>query len=166
MYRGKVLKDDTSLADNGVTGEGFMVVTVVKPKAPPKPKPAPPPPAAEAATPPAAAAAPAATPSAPAPAAAKPTDGPAADATPPAAATTSADFYQGSASQLAVGAALESSVQMICDMGFEREQVRGAGGPPPPPPPAGRPAGDLRPPEGEVQAPPPGYLHVGGGGVG
>jgi len=36
VYKGKVLNDGTSLKDNNITEDGFMVVTVLKGKAPAK----------------------------------------------------------------------------------------------------------------------------------
>mmetsp|Transcript_14944 Transcript_14944/g.38398 ORF Transcript_14944/g.38398 Transcript_14944/m.38398 type:complete len:355 (-) Transcript_14944:31-1095(-) len=107
IYKGQVLKDDTTLGENNVTENGFMVIMMTKDKKAPEPAPAAPAPAAA----PAAEAAPA-TPAAPAAA-------PAAAAAVPAGTPD----YSSAASALATGSALESSVSMICEMGFEREQV-------------------------------------------
>lgn len=145
IYKGQVLKDDTTLKDNSITEDGFMVVTVLKGKA-----------AAPAAKPAATAtttttsaekkedAKPAAeakkdepmTPAAPAAKEAEPpTAGEAqAQASPTPMETegttaaadetgSPASHYQSSASNLATGSALESSINMICDMGFEKDLV-------------------------------------------
>ncbi|KAK9831333.1 hypothetical protein WJX81_003122 [Elliptochloris bilobata] len=123
IYQGKVLKDDTTLADNGVSETGFMVVMVTKAKAPAL--------KAEAAPAPAAAAAPAAelAEAQPAPAAPAAPAVPAAAAPEPAAtagAAGTADAYSATASQLSVGAALENHINQICEMGFDREEVKRA----------------------------------------
>mmetsp|Transcript_3320 Transcript_3320/g.7373 ORF Transcript_3320/g.7373 Transcript_3320/m.7373 type:complete len:401 (-) Transcript_3320:62-1264(-) len=125
IYKGQVLKDDTTLKDNSVTEDGFMVVTVLKGKAAPpaekeeKKEEAPAPvPAAAAATPAAAAAAPKEE-----EAAKKPAEEEAAKDGATNMDTEGDAFYQSSASSLATGSELEQSVQMICDMGFEKEQV-------------------------------------------
>ncbi|KAK9804978.1 hypothetical protein WJX73_006730 [Symbiochloris irregularis] len=128
IAQGKILKDDTTLADNKVTGAGFLVV-MVSAKAKAKPTEAP---SAAAASQPASGApstpapAPAATQAPPteaprsSPAAAVGTPVPASTAAPAAGA---ADPYSGMASQLATGSALEQSISQICEMGFPREQV-------------------------------------------
>jgi UV excision repair protein RAD23 len=200
IYKGQVLKDDTTLKTNNITEDGFMVVTVLKGKAAaPKPKAQP-----EAATEKKAAspaptsgdvtgtakpkedetmaeAKPAATdqqvteekknenPSSPAPmeTEAPPASGEDADGSP--------SHYQSSASNLATGSVLESSVQMICDMGFDKELVLKAmraaynnpdraveylmnGIPAQPqqqPPPPSAAAGGLSPQSGQAGTPPP-----------
>ncbi|PSC73075.1 ubiquitin receptor RAD23b-like [Micractinium conductrix] len=114
IYQGKILKNEQTLNDNGVTEAGFVVVMVMKKKAPAEPKP-------EAAAPPASAAAPAAEPAAaPAAAPAEPAAAPAAEAA-PAGAAAPEDAAAGSG--LVTGAALEEKIMMIMEMGFEREQV-------------------------------------------
>jgi len=144
IYKGQVLKDETTLKDNNITEDGFMVVTVLKGKSAAASKPAaskPPAAAAPAPTPPPAAPTAATTPP-PAPEK-KEEDKPAVDTSTPkatddagagAAAPTPMEteggeagspvsYYQDSASNLATGTALESSIQMMCDMGFEKDLV-------------------------------------------
>lgn len=129
IYKGQVLKDDTTLEASNVTEDGFMVVTVIKGKASPAP-PKKPAPAAAAATPPPAAAAAESTDAAPAPPAAASAATPAPAAAAPTAAPTATaqtespqSYYQDSASNLATGSKLEESITAICNMGFERELV-------------------------------------------
>lgn len=140
IFQGKVLKDDTTLADNKVSENGFMVIMVTKPKAKAGEAKAAEPkeqagasaastaaaPASQTATsttsqPAASSAVPAAaiTASAPAPAAAAaPTPSTAA-----AAPASSGDPYASAASNLATGDSLKSSIDGIVDMGFPREEV-------------------------------------------
>ncbi|KAK9826231.1 hypothetical protein WJX74_001551 [Apatococcus lobatus] len=137
IHQGKVLKDGTTLADNKVGENGFLVVMVQKKpaaKAAPKPAAA----AASAGASAAAASAPAPTaPSAtplqatPAPAAPAATPSATPAATPTAAAASagaqsSADPYSAAASNLATGSQLEGTISSIMEMGFEREQVQKA----------------------------------------
>ncbi|KAK9811909.1 hypothetical protein WJX72_012290 [[Myrmecia] bisecta] len=134
IFQGKVLKDDTTLADNKVSENGFLVVMIQKAKA--KPAAAAGASTSTAATPapPAAAATPAApasaapTPAAPTPAAA--TAAPAtAAATPAPAAAAAAPAAGGSidystaASNLAIGPQLEATINSIQEMGFERAEI-------------------------------------------
>jgi len=119
IFQGTILKDDTTLAENSVTENGFMVVMITKDK---KAAPTPAAPAAAPATEPAAAPAAAAAPAPAAPAAAAAA---VAAAAPEAAATGPAD-YSSAASTLATGQELENSINAICEMGFEREQVQRA----------------------------------------
>jgi len=119
IYQGKVLKDDTTMEDNKVLENGFLVVMLTKAKA----GGAGPPPSAsgstQAAVPAASSPAPAQTPAAPAPPAQAPTPAPAATAAPGAT-------YGQSASTLVAGSALETTVQQILDMGggnWDRETV-------------------------------------------
>ncbi|CAI5537053.1 unnamed protein product [Closterium sp. Naga37s-1] len=146
IHQGKVLKDDSTLAESSVSENGFLVVMLTKPKpgaagasssaqaapaATPAPAPAAPPAAAPAA--PAAQAAPAAPAEPAAPAA--PAAPPAATAAPAAAAgeqagsgaaTETGGVYGQAASALLAGPHLESTVQQILEMGggsWERETV-------------------------------------------
>ncbi|KAG0609126.1 hypothetical protein M758_8G160100 [Ceratodon purpureus] len=129
IHQGKVLKDETTMADNKVSEGGFLVVMLTKAKAAPAG-----PPASSsggvqapvAATPAAPAPSPApATPAAPAPA-------PAVVAPPPSSAPVAGapagtgDGYGQAASNLVAGSALESTVQQIIDMGggtWDRDTV-------------------------------------------
>mmetsp|Transcript_12081 Transcript_12081/g.28370 ORF Transcript_12081/g.28370 Transcript_12081/m.28370 type:complete len:235 (+) Transcript_12081:29-733(+) len=113
IFTGKILVDDKTLGDFGIQ-EGSMLVGLVS-----KVKPA--------------AAAPAAAAPAPAPAAASPAPAPVASPAPaPAPAPTPAPEgaapgdYQSAASNLVTGAARDSTVTQIMEMGFEREQVERA----------------------------------------
>ncbi|KXZ50210.1 hypothetical protein GPECTOR_17g847 [Gonium pectorale] len=121
VYKGKVLDDATTVGDNQITEQGFIVV-FVQPKKAEAPKPAAPPaPAAEPAASPAPAAqapAAAAAPSPAAPAAAAPAAAPVA-----AGAAPAGDAYTSAASGLLAGSALETAVNNICEMGFPREEV-------------------------------------------
>lgn len=119
IYKGQVLKDETTLKDNSIDEDGFMVVTVLKGKAaPPAKKPEPKPKEEPKPAPAESKSAPPAEKEAAAPTPMETSEGPAAGEGSP-----SAGYYQNSASNLATGSALESSVQMMCDMGFEKEQV-------------------------------------------
>lgn len=139
IFQGKVLKDDTTLAENKVSENGFMVIMVTKPKGKPaeaKEQPgasasaaastAAPIPQASATT----SSQPAATSAAPAsaPTAATPAPSTAAAAPAPAAAATatpasSGDPYASAASNLATGDSLKQSIDGIVDMGFPRDEV-------------------------------------------
>ncbi|EGZ30215.1 hypothetical protein PHYSODRAFT_553293 [Phytophthora sojae] len=135
IHAGKVLKDDSTLAEYNVKENDFLVVMVTKPKAP-KPSAAAAPAAAAAAlasTPAAAAAAP--TPAA-APASAAPSTSSASSSssataaavsTPSAApATTAASSSSGDGSGLVAGEQMSAAVQQLVDMGFPEDQVRSA----------------------------------------
>jgi UV excision repair protein RAD23 len=143
IFSGKVLKDDTTLADNKVSENGFMVVMITKAKqaAPAAAAPAPAPAAvpvapevpAAGASAPAAAEAPASAP--PAATGVSPSSAHLASESPAAAAApdvttgatgTAADPYSASASSLSTGAALEGHINQMVEMGFEREQVQRA----------------------------------------
>lgn len=135
IFQGKVLKDDTTLAENNVSENGFMVVMVTKPKKAPEAKgqsaatsstaPSSQPAAATSSQPAATSASePAA--SAPAPAAASaPSTAAAAPAATAAAAAPAAsgDPYASAASNLATGDSLKQSIDGIVDMGFPRDEV-------------------------------------------
>lgn len=151
IHKGKVLKDDTTLEENDVSENGFIVVMLSKPKAgsasaSAAPAPANPPSAPAPAPTPAPAAAPqpaqsdvaaqapaAATPApaaAPAPSSAvAPSPPPAASAAaaaPPTTPAASGDVYGQAASNLVAGAGLESVVQQLLDMGggsWDRDSV-------------------------------------------
>eukprot|EP00930_Biecheleria_cincta_P022483 TRINITY_DN1640_c0_g1_i1.p1 TRINITY_DN1640_c0_g1~~TRINITY_DN1640_c0_g1_i1.p1 ORF type:complete len:419 (+),score=118.93 TRINITY_DN1640_c0_g1_i1:132-1388(+) len=97
IYSGKILADDATIQDSGVSSSGFVVVMVTKAK----PAAA----AAEAAAPAAAAATPAAAPAA---------------ATPAAAPNPSA----AAAATMMTGPDMEASITQLCAMGFERDQVQ------------------------------------------
>ncbi|KAJ1561687.1 hypothetical protein HK405_003152 [Cladochytrium tenue] len=143
IHSGKILTDDTTVADAKIKETDFVVVMVTKPKpAPPTassssaPAPAPAAPVAPAETTPAA-------PPAPAPAAVTDVaaDAPAAAAPPapapaPAAATEPSEPTAQSApvldqttfdaSTLATGTAYQAAVQNLIEMGFPREEVERA----------------------------------------
>uniref|UniRef100_A0A7S0RW17 Ubiquitin receptor RAD23 n=1 Tax=Pyramimonas obovata TaxID=1411642 RepID=A0A7S0RW17_9CHLO len=138
VYKGKVLKDETTVGENDVqeAPNGFMVILVQKPKAPPAtpatpapvaatPAPAAPPVGATPAVAPTPAVPPAETPivppapaRAPVPATAAPTPIPMAQPGTPA----SDQAFLGE-SALVAGAELEVTITGIMEMGFEREQV-------------------------------------------
>uniref|UniRef100_A0A7I4C6J1 Uncharacterized protein n=1 Tax=Physcomitrium patens TaxID=3218 RepID=A0A7I4C6J1_PHYPA len=130
IHQGKVLKDETTMADNKVAENGFLVVMLTKTKATPAPAGGAPasssgPVQAPAAPAPAPAPAPAST-STPAPAA--PAPAPAAVAATPGAGAPAGtgDGYGQAASNLVAGSALESTVQQIMDMGggtWDRDTV-------------------------------------------
>ncbi|KAG7394452.1 UV excision repair protein RAD23 B [Phytophthora boehmeriae] len=135
IHAGKVLKDDSTLAEYNVKENDFLVVMVTKPKAP-KPAAAAPAPAstpaststtAAAATPAAAAA------STPAPAAPNTSSASssssataAAVSTPSAAPATTAASSSSEASGAAASEQMNATVQQLCDMGFPEDQVRSA----------------------------------------
>ncbi|KAK1946979.1 UV excision repair protein RAD23 B [Phytophthora citrophthora] len=135
IHSGKVLKDDSTLAEYNVKENDFLVVMVTKPKAA-KPSAAPAAPAvAPASTPAAAAAAPTSAPavagastapntssassslSATAPAVSTPSAAP---------ATTVASSSSGEGSGLVAGEQMSATVQQLVDMGFPEDQVRSA----------------------------------------
>eukprot|EP00197_Chlamydomonas_leiostraca_P002491 CAMPEP_0202857126 /NCGR_PEP_ID=MMETSP1391-20130828/179_1 /ASSEMBLY_ACC=CAM_ASM_000867 /TAXON_ID=1034604 /ORGANISM="Chlamydomonas leiostraca, Strain SAG 11-49" /LENGTH=392 /DNA_ID=CAMNT_0049535885 /DNA_START=95 /DNA_END=1273 /DNA_ORIENTATION=- len=121
VYKGKVLDNEGStVADNSITEQGFIVVFVQPVK---KAAAAPEAPAAAPASAATTSAAPAAG-AAPAPAAPAAAPAPVQPAAPaaPAAAAGPVD-YSSAASNLLSGAALEGAISNICEMGFEREQV-------------------------------------------
>ncbi|POM74116.1 UV excision repair protein RAD23 [Phytophthora palmivora] len=132
IHAGKVLKDDSTLAEYNVKENDFLVVMVTKPKAP-KPAAAAPP-AAPASTPAAAAAAPAAPAAASAPAAPNTSSAsssssataPAVSTPSAAPATTAASSSSGEGSGLVAGEQMSATVQQLVDMGFPEDQVRSA----------------------------------------
>ncbi|MQL86757.1 hypothetical protein Taro_019290 [Colocasia esculenta] len=132
IHQGKILKDDTTLEDNGVTESSFLVIMLSKtkpstggpstasqtstatasptPVSAPTPAPQPPQPTRETVAPSSAAPTPVAT-SSPTPAAAVPTQ---------------TDPYGEAASNLVAGSNLEEAIQRILDMGggtWDRETV-------------------------------------------
>eukprot|EP00899_Mesostigma_viride_P005744 jgi/Mesvir1/15170/Mv04850-RA.1 len=135
IFSGKVLKDESTLAECGVSEKGFLVVmsqkkTVAASDASPAAATASTPAAATPAAPqPVPAAAPAPTPQAAPREAAQPAAAaqPSADTAGAreggAAAASTGDVYGAAASNLVSGAHLEATVKNIVDMGFEREQV-------------------------------------------
>ncbi|CBQ72429.1 related to RAD23-nucleotide excision repair protein (ubiquitin-like protein) [Sporisorium reilianum SRZ2] len=141
IFSGKILTDDKTVADCNIKEKDFLVVMVSKPKAP-KPAAAPAaaaaststPAAASAADKPAAAAAPAATPKTDAPAAeaaaAAPstTDASSTTAAPTEStpAATESQSSSGTSGSFLTGGALESAMQSMMEMGFERDQVQRA----------------------------------------
>ncbi|KAJ9475084.1 UV excision repair protein RAD23 [Pseudozyma hubeiensis] len=143
IFSGKILTDDKTVADCNIKEKDFLVVMVSKPKAPkPAAAAAPATPAAsssaattaadkpaEAAAPPAAAAAEAAKSEAPA---ASTTD-PSSTATAPtttesatASSTTESQQPSGTSGSFLTGGVLESAMQSMMEMGFERDQVQRA----------------------------------------
>ncbi|ETI31946.1 UV excision repair protein Rad23 [Phytophthora nicotianae P1569] len=138
IHAGKVLKDDSTLAEYNVKENDFLVVMVTKPKAPkpkaPKPSAAAAPAAAPASTPAAAAAAP--TPSSTPAATAAPSTSSASSSssatapavsTPSAApATAAASSSSGEGSGAAADEQMSATVQQLVDMGFPEDQVRSA----------------------------------------
>lgn len=140
IFSGKILTDDKTVADCNIKEKDFLVVMVSKPKAPkPAAAAAPATPAAsssaaadkpaEAAAPPAAAAAEAAKSEAPA---ASITD-PSSTATAPtttesatASSTTESQQPSGTSGSFLTGGVLESAMQSMMEMGFERDQVQRA----------------------------------------
>ncbi|CAK4679587.1 unnamed protein product [Aphanomyces euteiches] len=111
IHAGKVLKDESKLAEYNIKENDFLVVMVTKPKVVRKPSTEPTP-------------APAAAPVVPpTPAAVVP---PTAQTTVPAPATTTAPAATPAAGAegLVVGEALNDTIRQLCDMGFPEEQVR------------------------------------------
>lgn len=105
IFQGKILDDDKKLEEYQITEKGFIVLMLVKPKAQPKPEEPKPEPAAT-------------TPETPAPAATEtPAATPAAEAatapTPPTTAATPAPQPE----------TANPAVDMLCAMGFPRDQV-------------------------------------------
>ncbi|CAM6082295.1 unnamed protein product [Calypogeia fissa] len=126
IHQGKVLKDDTTLDDNKVSENGFLVVMLTKSKATPTPptssssapaqEPAATPSPAPTPSPPAAAHAPASSPAAAPPVASPPTS----------TAVNPADPYGQAASNLVAGNSLEQTIQNLMDIGggsWERDTV-------------------------------------------
>eukprot|EP00930_Biecheleria_cincta_P070207 TRINITY_DN57855_c0_g1_i1.p1 TRINITY_DN57855_c0_g1~~TRINITY_DN57855_c0_g1_i1.p1 ORF type:complete len:371 (-),score=95.31 TRINITY_DN57855_c0_g1_i1:59-1171(-) len=97
IFSGKVLMDPVTMQEGSVGDGDFVVIMTAKAPAAPAP-PAPPPAAPEAA-----------------PAAAAPA--------PPPPAPPAADTYGSAASGMLTGEGLETSIQMLCDMGFPRDMV-------------------------------------------
>ncbi|KAG7387423.1 UV excision repair protein RAD23 B [Phytophthora pseudosyringae] len=125
IHSGKVLKDDSTLAEYNVKENDFLVVMVTKPKAA---KPSAAAPAAAPASTPAAAAASAA-PAAPNTSSASSSSSASAPAvsTPSAApATTAASPSSGEGSGVVAGEQMSATVQQLVDMGFPEDQVRSA----------------------------------------
>jgi len=129
IFSGKILADESKLAEYNINENDFLVLMVRKPAdkpaaaAPtPTPAPAPTPTPTQPTTPPTA------TPAATAPVA-TPAATPVAATTPvtaTAAAPTGPVSYDTAASTLVTGSAYEGMVQSIVDMGFERTQVQRA----------------------------------------
>ncbi|KAL7422330.1 UV excision repair protein rad23 [Cryptotrichosporon argae] len=115
IYSGKILQDNVSVGSLGIKEKDFLVVMVSKPKA----------------APPAPAAAPAPATPAPAPAAAAPAEptpsAAAPDASAPAAAPADAAPPGGIlGTSFLTGPALQSAIDGMVEMGFERDQVQRA----------------------------------------
>ncbi|ESQ47219.1 hypothetical protein EUTSA_v10027790mg [Eutrema salsugineum] len=134
IHQGKVLKDETTLAENNVVEKSFIVIMLSKAKvssagASSTPVPAPPLSATQAQPARTVAAPPVSAPQVPAPTVSvpEPTSGTATDAAPAAAAvSTQTDVYGHAASNLVAGTNLESTVQQILDMGggsWDRDTV-------------------------------------------
>uniref|UniRef100_H3G763 UV excision repair protein RAD23 n=1 Tax=Phytophthora ramorum TaxID=164328 RepID=H3G763_PHYRM len=132
IHAGKVLKDDSTLAEYNVKENDFLVVMVTKPKAAAKPS------AASTATaastsagavaapaPAAPAAAPAAAPSTSSASSSSSATAPAVS-TPSAAPATTAASSSGDGSGLVAGEQMSATVQQLVDMGFPEDQVRSA----------------------------------------
>ncbi|OWZ22817.1 UV excision repair protein RAD23 [Phytophthora megakarya] len=135
IHAGKVLKDDSTLAEYNVKENDFLVVMVTKPKAP-KPAAAPASTAAAAAAPastpaaavaaaPAASAAPSSAPNTSSASSSSSATAPAVS-TPSAAPATTAANSSGEGSGLVAGEQMSATVQQLVDMGFPEDQVRSA----------------------------------------
>ncbi|KAL4155283.1 hypothetical protein PRNP1_007393 [Phytophthora ramorum] len=132
IHAGKVLKDDSTLAEYNVKENDFLVVMVTKPKAAAKPSAASTATAAStsaaavaAPTPAAPAAAPAAAPSTSSASSSSSATAPAVS-TPSAAPATTAASSSGDGSGLVAGEQMSATVQQLVDMGFPEDQVRSA----------------------------------------
>ncbi|RLN49193.1 hypothetical protein BBJ29_003707 [Phytophthora kernoviae] len=133
IHAGKVLKDDSTLAEYNVKENDFLVVMVTKPKAP-KPSAATASASASTSTTAAAASASASAPaSTPAPAAPNTSSASssssataAAVSTPSAAPATTAASSSSEGSGVVAGEQMSATVQQLCDMGFPEDQVRSA----------------------------------------
>ncbi|XP_022733102.1 ubiquitin receptor RAD23c-like isoform X2 [Durio zibethinus] len=109
IHKGKVLKDGTTLAENSVTENSFIVIMLTK--------------APQASSPP-----PASTPASTAPVATSATTAPVTESAPVASITTASetDVYGQAASNLVAGSNLEGAIQQILDMGggtWDRDTV-------------------------------------------
>ncbi|KAG2786935.1 hypothetical protein PC129_g11532 [Phytophthora cactorum] len=127
IHAGKVLKDDSTLAEYNVKENDFLVVMVTKPKAA-KPSAAAAPVTAPASTPAAAATAPAAASAAAAPntSSASSSSSPAVSTPSAAPATTAASSSSGEGSGVVADEQVTAAVQQLVDMGFPEDQVRSA----------------------------------------
>lgn len=110
IFQGKILKDESTLKENGVMEQGFCVVMAMKSKVQPK-KPATAAAEKGEATPAAAAAAGTATPDAPVKESGQDTE------------MKDLDPYKSAASELATGESLNSKIEQIMEMGFPRDDV-------------------------------------------
>ncbi|KAJ4468169.1 hypothetical protein J3R30DRAFT_3559935 [Lentinula aciculospora] len=114
IYSGKILTDDKTLESCGFKEKDFLVLMVAKPKPTPSPMPA------TSSTPVAAPVIPAPAPIVTTPATQAPTEVPSVST--PAATSTPAEIPAAGSSFLS-GSALQTSIQSMVDMGFERDQV-------------------------------------------
>ncbi|KAL3674158.1 hypothetical protein V7S43_000119 [Phytophthora oleae] len=132
IHSGKVLKDDSTLAEYNVKENDFLVVMVTKPKAAkpsatPAAAPASTPAVAAAASSPAAAVAPAsASPNTSSASSSSSATAPAVSTPSAAPATTAASSSSGDGSGLVAGEQMSATVQQLVDMGFPEDQVRSA----------------------------------------
>ncbi|XWS34029.1 hypothetical protein CRYUN_Cryun21dG0004500 [Craigia yunnanensis] len=127
IHKGKVLKDDTTLAENSVTENSFIVIMLTKNKSSSgessTASTAPTTKAPQASTPPAAP-----TPASTAPVATSVTAAPVTESAPVASSTnvSESDVYGHAASNLVAGSNLEGAIQQILDMGggtWDRDTV-------------------------------------------